>query len=60
MRLSYDLCRCTSKECPYHQVCLRALDMPDKDNRNLIPFADLYNHEKQDGRCIFMIKVDNA
>ncbi len=53
-KLSYDICRCTSEVCPVRKNCLRALDMPDEDDRNLIPYADLFTEEP----CRFQIRME--
>lgn len=57
MTLSYDICRCTSEICPERKNCLRALDMPDKDDRNLIPYTDLYTYP-DNNPCRFQIRME--
>lgn len=53
-KLSYDICRCTSEVCPERKNCLRALDIPGKDDPNLIPYADLYTNLP----CRFQIRME--
>ena len=54
VKLSYDICRCTSEVCPERKNCLRALDMPGKDNHNLIPSSDLFTNLP----CRFQIRME--
>ena len=55
MGLSCDICRCTSEVCPERTNCLRALDMPSKDDPNLIPYADLFDDNGKP--CQFQIRM---